>query len=57
MGFPRQEYWRVLPFAPPGDLADLGIKPTSPTLTGRFFTWGVQTFLVCVSHSVVSDSL
>ena len=30
-----------LPFAPPGDLPDLGIEPTSlvsPALTGRFFT-------------------
>ena len=38
MGFPRQEYWSGLPFAPPGDLSDLGMEPTSPTLTGGFFT-------------------
>ena len=38
MGFPRQEYWSELPFPPPGDLSDLGIEPTSPTLTGGFFT-------------------
>ena len=30
MGFPRQEYWSGLPFTPPGDLPDPGIKPTSP---------------------------
>ena len=30
MGFPRQEYWSVLPFPPLGDLPDPGIKPTSP---------------------------
>ena len=24
MGFPRQEYWRGLPFSSPGDLPDLG---------------------------------
>ena len=30
MRFPRQEYWSGLPFPPPGDLPDLGIKPTSP---------------------------
>ena len=24
MGFPRQEYWRGLPFPPPGDLPDPG---------------------------------
>ena len=30
MGFSRQEYWSGLPFAPPGDLPDPGIKPRSP---------------------------
>ena len=29
MGFFRQEYWRELPFPPPGDLPDPGIEPTS----------------------------
>ena len=38
MGFPRQEYWSGLPFPPPGDLPDTGIKPASPTLAGRSFT-------------------
>ena len=38
MGFPRQEYWSGLPFSPPGDLCNLGIKPTSPALAGGFFT-------------------
>ena len=38
MGFPRQEYWSGLPFPSPGDLPDLGIKPVSPALAGRFFT-------------------
>ena len=37
MGFPRQEYWSGLPFPSPGDLPDLGIKPTSLALSGRFF--------------------
>ena len=40
-GFSRQEDWSGLPCPPPGDLPNLGIKPTSPTspaLTGRFFT-------------------
>ena len=32
MGFPRQEYWSGLPFPPPGDLPDPGIKPESPAL-------------------------
>ena len=26
MGFPRQEYWRGLPFPSPGDLPNLGIE-------------------------------
>ena len=41
MGFFRQEHWSGLPFPPPGDLADPGIKPTSltfPALAGGFFT-------------------
>ena len=29
MGFSRQEYWSGLPFPPPGDLSDPGIKPVS----------------------------
>ena len=37
MGFSRREYWSGLPFPPPGDLPDPGIKPrslTSPALAG-----------------------
>ena len=41
MGVPSQEYWSGLPFPHPGDLPNPGIKPASPTLTGRFFTWEV----------------
>ena len=37
MGFPRQEYWKGLPFPPPGDLPHAGIEPASPALTGGFF--------------------
>ena len=36
--FFRQESWSGLPFPPPGDLPDPGIKPMSPALAGRFFT-------------------
>ena len=32
MEFSRQEYWSGLPFASPGDLPNLGIKPRSPAL-------------------------
>ena len=35
MGFPRQGYWRGLPFPPPGDLPHPG---SEPALAGRFFT-------------------
>ena len=41
MGFFRQEYWSGLPFPPPGDITNPGVKPaslTSPVLVGRFFT-------------------
>ena len=40
MEFSRQEYWSGLPFPPPGDLSDPGIKPESvmsPALVGGFF--------------------
>ena len=58
MGFSRQEYWSGLPFPPPGDLLDPGIKPAplmSPAWAGRFFatstTWeapkGVQEWFLC----------
>ena len=33
MGFPMQAYWHGLPFPSPGELPNLGIKPTSPALT------------------------
>ena len=39
--FSRQEHWSGLPFPPPGDLPNPGIKPMSTValaLTGRFFT-------------------
>ena len=32
MGFSSQEYWSGLPCPSPGDLANQGIKPRSPTL-------------------------
>ena len=41
MGFPRQEYWKRLPFLPLRDLPDLGIEPvslSSPALVGQYFT-------------------
>ena len=36
MGFPRQECWSALPFAPPGDLLHSGMEPGSSTLQADF---------------------
>jgi len=41
MGFCHQEYWSGLPYPPPENLPDLGIKSTSLAslaLAGTFFT-------------------
>ena len=41
LGFSWQEYWSRLLLAPPGNLPDPGVEPTSlgsPALAGRFFT-------------------
>ena len=38
MGFPREEYWSGLPFRSPADLPNRAIEPTSPALSGGFFT-------------------
>ena len=38
MGFPRQVYWRGLPFPSPEDLPNLEIEPVSPALADRFFS-------------------
>ena len=37
-GISRQEYWSGLPFPPPGDLPDPGIKPMSPALQADSLT-------------------
>ena len=37
MSFPRQEYWRGLPFPSPGDLPNPGIKAHISCITGSFF--------------------
>ena len=39
MGFPRQEHWNRVPFAPPpGDLPNPKIKPTSPVAPALLMT-------------------
>ena len=60
--FSRQEYWSTLPFLPPGDLPNPGIKPGSPALADRLSTTEPpgkpeNTLSVQFSCSVVSDSL
>ena len=52
MGFSRQEYWSGLPFPPPGDLPDPGIKPASPVLTGGFFTAEPPGKLLYVNYNL-----
>ena len=47
MGLSRYEHWSVVPFPPPGDLPDPGIKPESPespALAGRCFTTCITWF-------------
>jgi len=40
MGFLRQEYWSGLPFPPPGELPNPGIKTKFPALQVVSFTAG-----------------
>ena len=45
--FSRQEYWSGLPLPLPGDLPNLGIKPSSlvsPTLLGRWILYYYTTW-------------
>ena len=60
IGFSRQEYWSGMPFLPPGDLSDPGIKPESPALAGRFFTisttWETLSSLDIVSIVCINQS-
>ena len=50
MGFPGQEYWNGLPFPPPGNLPDPGVKPTaSPALAGGLLT----LWHICAKNSMV----
>ena len=38
MGFPRQGYWRGLPFPSPGEIPDPGIQPAVSCIVVQFFT-------------------
>ena len=43
MGFPRQEYWKWLPFPSPGYLPHPGIESVSPAIAGGLFTiWATR---------------
>ena len=55
MGFSRQEYWSGLPFLPPGDIPDPGIKPASHVscTAGRFCTCqAIRVLLYCISWNL-----
>ena len=61
-GFSRQEYWRGLPYPPPGDLPDPGIEPTSlrsPALADGFFItnaiWEALTKLFTFCQTQLKD--
>ena len=59
MGFSRQEYWRGLPYPPPGNLPNPGIEPAylkSPTLAGRFFATSATCEALEVFHGCFSVS-
>ena len=52
MGFSEQEYWNGLPLPSPGDLPNLGLKPTFPALAGGFFTAKTPGKPICCFCSV-----
>ena len=60
MGLSSPEYWSGLPFPPPGDLPNSGIKPgspVSPTLAGEFFTTSTTWEAPKVSISIKRGSI
>ena len=50
MGLSSQEYWSGLSFPTPGNLANPGIKLTSPSLAGGFFTAVHQGRPTCLCY-------
>ena len=50
-GFSWQEYWSRLPFPPPGDRPNPGIKPASPESPATAGIFFFTTELPCNSHS------
>ena len=53
MGFPRQEYWSGLPFPSPGNLLNLGTKPTHISCMG---TWILSLWATWEAPSKVPES-
>ena len=48
MGFSRQEYWSRLPFPPPGDLPDPGIKCAFPALQADSLSIEPPREVICI---------
>ena len=56
MGFSRQEYWSGLPFPPPRNLPNPGIKPRSPALQADSLLTELQGKpLICVCMCVCKN--
>ena len=56
MGFSRQEYWRGLPFPPPGDLPNPGTELESPALQENgvlSLTWEESLEQAMAAHSSI----
>ena len=53
MGFPRQEYWRGLPFSSPAYLPHQVIKPTSPSWQVDSFQWTTWEALLLTEKQVI----
>ena len=55
LGFSRQEVWNGLPFPPPGDLPDPGIKPSSPVsqaLQAILYCWATGEDLIHLKNAL-----
>ena len=53
MGSPKKEHWSRLPFPPPGDLPNQGIKPMSPVASAL----AVSHFFWCFPFNSVLPTL
>ena len=56
MGFSRQEYWSGLPFPPPGEIPNPGIKLASPALAVKPLNIIWSYLLPSVGHAKKSPS-